>query len=80
VTISSKGGHITAKVQFFNGAAPGMVYVPQGLGHKAFGMYLKGKGDNFQDAVQISMDALSGQPNWSLTAVRVEKAKGVAHV
>ena len=56
VTISSKAGHITARVQLFHGVAPGMVCVPQGLGRKAFGRYLKDKGDNFQNAVQVTMD------------------------
>ena len=80
VTISSKTGHISAHVHLFNGAAPGMVYVPVGLGHTSFGEYLKDKGDNFQRAAVASADPVSGAPQWNLTAVRVEKAKGMAHV
>ena len=80
VTISSGSGHISAHVQLFHGAAPGMVFVPTGLGHSSFGEYLKDKGDNFQRAAMASADPVSGAPVWNLTAVRVEKAKGVAHV
>ncbi|KIX14845.1 molybdopterin-containing oxidoreductase family protein [Dethiosulfatarculus sandiegensis] len=80
IAIESASGEIKAIVHLFEGAAPGMVFVPMGLGHTAFGEYLKDKGDNFQKAVMVTTDAMSGLPQWGLSPVRVKKAKGAAHV
>lgn len=80
VEITSEAGSIKAKVHLFAGAAPGMVFVPQGLGHSTMGGYLEGVGDNFQNAVVVTKDALSGQPQWDLSPVMVKKAGGVSHV
>jgi anaerobic selenocysteine-containing dehydrogenase len=80
IVIESASGEIQAIVHLFEGAAPGMVFVPMGLGHTAFGEYLKDKGDNFQKVVLVTTDAMSGLPQWGLSPVRVKKAKGAAHV
>ena len=80
VEIVSPAGSMRAKVHLFAGAAPGMVFAPVGLGHQAFGMYLKNKGENFFAAAQVSQDPLSGLPQWGLTPVSVRKARGVSHV
>ena len=79
VIITSATGTLEAKVHLFHGAAPGMIMVPRGLGHSGLGMYLDGIGANFQEVVTLSEDALSGQPQWSLTPVKVSKAAGGAH-
>jgi anaerobic selenocysteine-containing dehydrogenase len=80
VEIVSAAGQIKARLHFYNGAAPGMVFVPVGLGHTAFGMYLKDKGANFFEAVEIAADPGSGLPQWALTPVSIAKAGGVSHV
>ena len=79
VTITSIAGSLEAKVHLFHGVAPGMVMVPRGLGHSGLGSYVDGIGFNFQEVVALGRDALSGQPQWSLTAVKVTKAAGGAH-
>ena len=79
VIIASVSGSLEARVHLFHGAAPGMVMVPRGLGHSGLGMYLDGIGANFQQAVALGRDALSCQPQWSLTAVKVSKAAGGAY-
>jgi anaerobic selenocysteine-containing dehydrogenase len=80
VQITSRAGQITARLHLFAGAAPGMVFVPVGLGHSAFGMYLKDKGANYYQAVEVEADPVSGLPQWGLTAVSVAKAGEVSHV
>ncbi len=80
VRIASRAGHITARLHLFEGAAPGMVFVPVGLGHSAFGMCLKNKGANYYQAVEVEADPVSGLPQWGLTAVSVAKAGEVSHV
>lgn len=80
VEIASAAGKIKARLRLFNGAAPGMVFIPVGLGHTAFGMYLKDKGANFFEAVEIAADPGSGLPQWALTPVSIAKAGGVSHV
>ncbi|MGD8561260.1 MAG: molybdopterin-dependent oxidoreductase [Desulfarculaceae bacterium] len=79
VKIHSASGDLEAKVHLFAGAAPGMVFVPLGLGHTAMGQYLEGKGGNFQEAVVVTSDALSGTPQWGLTPVRLVKAGVSSH-
>jgi len=76
VEIASPSGKIKARVHVFAGAAPDMVFVPTGLGHSAFDMYLKGKGDNFFKAAYVRDDAMSGLPQWELSPVKVSKVRG----
>ncbi len=71
VRIESGAGSIEAKVHLFAGAHPRAVFVPVGLGHSAFGMYLKGKGDNYNRAVEVRVD--SALPTWDLTPVNIVK-------
>lgn len=80
VEITSAAGKINASLHLFEGAAPGMVFVPVGLGHTAFGMYLKDKGANFFEAAEVAADPGSGLPQWALTPVSIAKAGGVSHV
>ena len=80
VEIASAAGKIAVRLHLYNGAAPGMVFVPVGLGHTAFGMYLKDKGANFFEAVEVVADPGSGLPQWALTPVSIAKAGGVSHV
>jgi anaerobic selenocysteine-containing dehydrogenase len=80
VEIASAAGKIKVSLHLFEGAAPGMIFVPVGLGHTAFGMYLKDKGANFFEAVEVAADPGSGLPQWALTPVSIAKAGGVSHV
>ena len=77
VTLESPAGAISALVHLFAGAAPDMVFVPVGLGHAAFDQFLQGKGANYNQAVTVTADPMSGLPQWGLTPVRI---KGASHV
>lgn len=62
-------GQVTVKVGFFEGIMPGIIAMPKGLGHKAFGKYLKGKGANYNALVAPVEDPLSGQDAcWGIRA------------
>ncbi len=76
IELTSTFGGIQAKVHLFAGAQPGMVFAPVGLGHTAFGMFVGGKGDNFNQAVEVVSDPESGLPDWQLTRVAVRKLGG----
>jgi menaquinone reductase, molybdopterin-binding-like subunit len=74
VTIQSDAGEVTARVHLFEGAMPGNLYLPLGLGHAEGGIYLKGKGANPTDLIVGGTDPVSGHIQWWGTRVRVKKA------
>ena len=74
VRIRSDAGEVQARVDRFEGAMPGYVYLPMGFGHTAYGVYQKGKGANPMSVVTAGRDPLSGQSVWWSTRVRVSKA------
>ena len=57
-------GRQDVQVFLFEGARPGVVYAPIGLGHSGFGIYLRGKGVNPMQICQKATDPLSGQELW----------------
>jgi menaquinone reductase, molybdopterin-binding-like subunit len=73
ITIRSSKGEIRARVHIFDGARPGIIFVPAGLGHTAYDNYLKGKGANPFDIIDISEDPLTGNPVWWNTRVEIVK-------
>ncbi len=73
VTLKSSKGEIRVRVHIFNGAGPGIIFLPAGLGHTAYDKYLKGKGVNPYDIIDSTEDPLTGQPVWWNTRVEVVK-------
>lgn len=73
VTVDSTEGGFQARVKFFAGARPGMLYMPVGLGHTAFGFYRRGRGGNYNAVAKAEADAVTGLPVWGLTPVHVRK-------
>jgi anaerobic selenocysteine-containing dehydrogenase len=74
VFIESPKGRIQALVNIFEGAMPGIVFMPLGLGHSAYDDFLRGKGANPNEIVYGGRDPLSGQTVWWNTHVRLVKA------
>jgi len=74
VILRSTRGELRARIHLFNGAMPGVVFIPVGLGHTAYDRYLKGKGVNPYEIIGGVEDPLSGQPLWWNTRVTVIKA------
>ncbi|MCF8061424.1 MAG: molybdopterin-dependent oxidoreductase [Deltaproteobacteria bacterium] len=74
IRIQSDAGEVKARVDRFEGAMPGYLYLPMGFGHTAYGIYQKGKGVNPMNLVAAGKDPLSGQSVWWSARVRVSKA------
>ncbi len=74
VRLDSTVGGAEARVHLFAGVAPGMVYMPVGLGHFApANAYTFERGGNYNRVAEATADPLSGTPVWSLTQVAVTK-------
>ena len=74
IVIESARTALTARLNLFEGAMPGVVFIPMGLGHTAYDAYQRNKGANPNDILAGGNDRLSGQPVWWNTRVRIEKA------
>ncbi len=73
VMIKSPAGKIRARVNLFEGAMPGIVYLPLGFGHTAYDEFLDGKGVSPNDIIHADKDPLSGNPVWWNTPVKLVK-------
>ena len=74
VFVESPKGRIQALVNIFEGAMPGIVFMPMGLGHRAYDDFLRDKGSNPNEIIHGGIDPLSGQTIWWDTPVRLVKA------
>jgi len=72
--LQSPKGELSVRIHFFDGAMPGVIFIPFGLGHTAYDTYLKGKGVNPNEIIDPIEDPLSGQPVWWNTRIKVIKA------
>ncbi|RLB30198.1 MAG: hypothetical protein DRG66_00330 [Deltaproteobacteria bacterium] len=71
--IRSPKGELKVRIHLFDGAMPGVIFVPFGLGHTAYDKHLKGKGVNPNKIIDQVEDPLSGQPVWWNTRVELIK-------
>ena len=71
--LRSPKGELSVRIHLFDGAMPGVIFIPFGLGHTAYDRYLKGKGVNPNEIIDPVEDPLSGQPVWWNTRVTVTK-------
>ena len=74
VMIESPKGIVEVRVNIFEGAMPGIVYLPLGFGHWAYDAFLRGKGVNPNEIIDGGKDPLSGHSVWWNTPVRLTKA------
>ena len=66
-------GKIKVRINLFEGAMPGNVYLPLGLGHEAYNDFSKGKGVNPNRIIKAGKDPLSRYPVWWETPVKLTK-------
>lgn len=69
--IRSPKGELRVRIHLFDGAMPGVIFIPFGLGHTGYDKYLKGKGVNPNKIIDQVEDPLSGQPVWWDTRVKL---------
>jgi len=74
IVIESPEGKLSARVNLFEGAMPGVVYLLMGLGHSGYDAFWRDKGVNPNDIVAAAKDPLTGQPIWWRTPVKIRKA------
>jgi len=73
VSVKSPGGEVQVCINLFEGAMPGIVYMPLGFGHTGYDEFLKGKGVNPNTIIQPGQDPVSGDPIWWNTPVKLVK-------
>ena len=73
VILKSAKGEVQVRVNLFEGAMPGVVYLPLGLGHTAYDGFQRDKGVNPTEIIDGGKDPLSGQTVWWDTRVRLIK-------
>ena len=74
VIIQSPKGKLPVRINLFEGAMPGVVFLPMGFGHTAYDAYQKDKGVNPLELISGGKDPLSGQTIWWDNWVRIQKA------
>ncbi len=73
VKVSSEVGECPALVHIDEGVMSGVVAAPLGFGHTAFDDFTRGKGSNTAQLMQVAVEAGSGFPVWTSTAVKIAK-------
>ncbi|MCE5335798.1 MAG: molybdopterin-dependent oxidoreductase [Desulfobacteraceae bacterium] len=53
-------GEATVRVNVTSAARPGVVFLPKGLGHKAYDEYIQNKGTNANSLMEVLLDPVSG--------------------
>jgi len=74
VIIQSLKGRLKVRINLFEGAMPGVLYLPLGLGHTAYDEYQRGKGVNPCEIIEGGKDPLSGHGVWWNTRVKITPA------
>ena len=72
--LESETGQGTVGVHLTEGARPGVIYLPAGLGHASFDPTLKDKGLNASAMVEAKEDPNNGQPLTFLGRAKLRKA------
>ena len=60
VSLKTTQGEATVRVNISAAARPGVVYLPVGLGHKAYDDYVQNKGVNANSLMEVQLDPVSG--------------------
>ncbi len=71
---SPVGQRIKVRAKLYPGTMHGVVNMPHGQGHKAYGRWAKDRGENPNLIIANEYDSLTGAAAWSATRVRIKKA------
>ena len=74
ILVESSAGKVQARVHIFEGAMPGVVYLPFGFGHTGFSDFHQDKGANPNAIIAGPKDPLSDMSAWWRTPVRISRA------
>ena len=68
-TLTTPRGSAKVKIHLFDGIMPGVIAIPNGLGHTAYDRYLAGKGVNYNMLNQAVEDPATGfNAAWGIRA------------
>ncbi len=67
-------GEAPVRVHLSPGARPGVIYMVQGLGHKAYDEYIQNKGVNANDMVEVQLDPITGLGTVWATRAQLRRA------
>ncbi len=73
IMIESPKGELRVRVSLFDGAMPGVVFLPMGFGHTAYDAYQRNQGVNPNQIIDSEKEPLSGEAVWWETRVRIRK-------
>jgi len=59
VSLKTIQGEAAVRINISAAARPGVVYLPKGLGHKAYDRYIQGKGTNANSLMEVQLDPVS---------------------
>lgn len=74
VWVESPLGKFKTRARLYPGAMPNVVNMPVGQGHKAYGRWAKGRGENPNRILGEERDSLAGFTAWYATRVKLSKA------
>lgn len=59
-SLSTTQGEGSVRINVTQAARPGVIYLPRGLGHKAYDEYIQNKGINANSLMEVQLDPVSG--------------------
>ena len=80
VWVESTRGRIKLPALIYPGAAPDVVNIPVGQGHKEYGSYAKGRGANPIEIIAPLAEPVSGALAWAATRVKIYKSGEAARL
>lgn len=76
VWVESPASKLYCRAKITSGAMPKVVNIPLGLGHKAYGRWAQGIGEDARRLLTHHAEPFTGEPLMNTTRVKVFKAKG----
>lgn len=67
-------GEVKVRIRAYHGAHPDTVFIVQGLGHTAYDEYIRGKGVNANQVIEVQMDPVTGMGTVWATRARLVRA------
>jgi menaquinone reductase, molybdopterin-binding-like subunit len=73
-TLTTPGGMVGVRIHIFPGAHPQTVFIALGLGHKAYDEFIRDKGVNANEVIEVQMDPVTGMGTVWATRAQLARA------
>lgn len=74
VALRTSQAEAAVRINISPAARPGVVYIPKGLGHKAYDDYIQNKGVNANSLMEVQLDPISGNGTVWATRAQLRRA------